>query len=96
MPRYTNAFRERVRQDYLTSGDTYDVLAERYGIGRTTIYNWCKGLLARKTKLTEDDIPVIKQRYLAGENTRELAEDYKVSRATILSVINGRTWKDIK
>jgi hypothetical protein len=58
------------------------------------------GTLARGSRipwsvLTEEDIPVIRSRLLAGQSSTLVAESYGVSHATIEDVQAGRTWKHV-
>jgi NUMOD4 motif/HNH endonuclease/Sigma-70, region 4 len=43
-------------------------------------------------KLTEADIPVIRQLFYRGWTYRSIAENYEVSQATVSDVIRGKTW----
>ena len=52
-----------------------------------------RGSKNRQSKLTEDDIPVIRQRYADGETQQSIANDYAVGRRTIGRIIKGDTWK---
>lgn len=47
-------------------------------------------------KLTEGQVREIRQRHAHYELTRNLADEYKVSRSTILNVVNRDRWKHIK
>ena len=50
----------------------------------------------RKSKLSEDDVHVIKRRLNAGETCRAIAQDYPVSRAAISDIKCGRSWSNIE
>ncbi len=46
-------------------------------------------------KLTEADIPVIRQRIANGESQYSVARAYGVARGTIQSIVNGRSWHHV-
>ncbi|MCG7757516.1 MAG: HNH endonuclease [Nitrosomonas sp.] len=46
-------------------------------------------------KLTEKDVKDIRLARLSNESYREIAKRYSVTKATIIAVIKGRTWKHI-
>lgn len=48
-----------------------------------------------KAKLTEVDIPQIRQLSSVGLSSRKIASRYNVSHKCILAVVNGDTWRDI-
>ncbi|HHB2481296.1 TPA: NUMOD4 domain-containing protein [Bacillus cereus] len=50
-----------------------------------------------KTKLTEDIVREIRKLYPSGQSdVKQLAEKYGVSNRTILKVIKGESWKDVR
>ena len=51
-----------------------------------------KGSIHGMSKLTEDDIPVIRERYAKGETQTAIAEDYGVTYRTIGYVTTGKWW----
>lgn len=55
-----------------------------------------RGSKNKNAKLTEQDIISIRRRYLAGESQKIMADEYKVRRATIGDIINGRSWFYVK
>ena len=54
-----------------------------------------RGEMFSQSKLTEDDIPVIRER-LKRESQRAIAKDYRVHQMTISKVATGRTWRHVK
>lgn len=46
-------------------------------------------------KLSEDDVPKIKNLFSAGWSLTAIANIYKVSRATVGLIVNGKTWKHV-
>jgi len=63
---------------------------------RTGLCNSVIGENRRDSRLTNEDIPVIRQRLANGESQRSIGKDYGVSGITILRIKNGRNWKHIK
>lgn len=49
-----------------------------------------------QSKLTEEDVRNIRQRYKDGESGRVLSEEYKVSRPTISEIVNRKKWTHVK
>src|SRR5690606_22957036 len=47
------------------------------------------------SKLTSEDIPVIRNLFRRGQTFDEIAPQFGVDRKTIIDVINKRTWKHI-
>ena len=62
----------------------------RWGTGRGLA-----GSSNNASKLTETDIPVIRARFLAGDQQAAIARDYKVSKQVIGAIVHGRTWKHV-
>jgi hypothetical protein len=50
---------------------------------------------SRRSKLTEEDIPKIRERIANGEMLKTIAADYKVSPTTIGSIRRGYTWSHV-
>jgi hypothetical protein len=48
-----------------------------------------------RAKLTEGDIPVIRQRARAGESNRSLADSFGVDPAAIAHILKGKTWRHV-
>lgn len=49
-----------------------------------------------RARLTEHDIPAIRERLAAGESQHSIAKDYQVKRGAIAKIKHGETWKHIK
>lgn len=47
------------------------------------------------SKLTERDVIEIRERYARGESLSGLAGEFKVGRANIHAIVNGRSWKQL-
>jgi hypothetical protein len=47
-------------------------------------------------KLSETDIPVIRERGRAGEGATAIARDYPVSHHGIQKILNGRNWRHVQ
>lgn len=45
--------------------------------------------------LTEEDIPIIKQRYADGDSIAAIARRYSMSHGAIWKVVNGITWRHV-
>jgi hypothetical protein len=54
------------------------------------------GDLHHGSKLTSEDIPVIRNRILKGDTHKSIAKDYGVDRSTIGLVNSGRNWAHIQ
>ena len=57
--------------------------------------NPVKGSRQHDAKLTESDIPVIRQMRKDGMVLREIAEKYSISNAKISEIINYKAWKHV-
>ena len=53
------------------------------------------GERVKSHKLNEDDIGIIREKYLKGSSSRELANEFNVAHTTILQVVRGERWKHI-
>jgi hypothetical protein len=49
----------------------------------------------RRSKLTEEDIPGIRERIAKGDMLKDIAADYGVSSTTISAIKSGGTWSYI-
>ena len=54
------------------------------------------GSLHYKAKLTEEDIPKIRQMFRDGMTEKAIARRYKVTIPTVSSVITGQTWVHVR
>lgn len=80
-----------VNPNHLFAGSHQDNASDMVAKGRQAIGNrlpWAK--------LTPSDIPRIRQLHSEGISRRKIAKQYGVSYATILDVIEGRTWKHVE
>lgn len=93
------------------AGVTLQHLAEKYGVHVRTIEAIAKGTTWKHlgleavptrrgaerpgSKLTEEDIHLIRARIQTGESISEVARDYRVSRTTISNIWEGKTWKHV-
>jgi hypothetical protein len=55
-----------------------------------------RGERHRCAKLKETDIPLIIERFRAGESIRSICASFGVTRTTIRAIIVGKTWKHVK
>lgn len=58
-------------------------------------HNPAKGSRQHDAKLTESDIPVIRQMRKDGMVLREIAEKYSISIAKISEIVNHKAWKHV-
>lgn len=54
------------------------------------------GSVHYRAKLTEHDVPAIRQRLAAGESQYSIARDYGVNRGAIAKIKYGQNWKHVK
>ena len=79
-----------VNPDHLFLGTHQDNMADKVKKGRQA-----KGLNLPQSKLTDDDIPIIRQRLRKKESQQSIAKDYSVTR-TIISMIHRKLiWKGV-
>ena len=57
--------------------------------------NHVVGSKVHTAKLTEDDIPLIRQLHREGMSTRKLAVKFEVSQRAILQVVNFISWRHV-
>ncbi len=72
------------------SDNRKDALAK----GRAVMPNLCGDQISW-SKLTKDDIPIIRNRHASGDSYYAIAKDYPVSRASIRCAVLGVTWSHI-
>lgn len=92
------------------SGESQQSLAARFGVTNPHISRIVRGLTWQHThqpvadashqrhgnaKLTRDQVIDIRARYAAGQPKRSIARDLGINRATVVNVINGRTWRHV-
>lgn len=49
----------------------------------------------KNAKLTESDIPIIKQRRASGETYQAIASDYDVTKRAIIAIVKGLNWSHV-
>ncbi len=79
-----------VNPDHLFLGTYADNNRDKETKGRA---NHAKGTDHGMTKLSEDQVSVVKGLLAVGVSTRELARRLNIHRSTILDIKSGRTWK---
>ena len=79
-----------VNPRHLSVGTKADNSADMVRRGRHA-----RGSRSGTSKLTEREVVEIRARCAAGELHRVLAADYGVSRNTITSIVNGKTWRHV-
>lgn len=81
-----------VNPAHLVHGTQAENIADMVAKGRRVTV---KGSAQKDAKLTESDIPVIRQRLEYGATYARIARDYAVSETTIRFIDIGRTWKHV-
>jgi len=84
-----------VNPHHLRPGTAKDNSADAKNRGRLrgTRHSKAKGEDSGRSKLTEDAVRSIRERYAAGGVTQKaLGAEYGVTRSTICGVLNGRVW----
>jgi IS30 family transposase len=54
-----------------------------------------RGAAAKKSKLTDADIPAIRRMVREGSTQRQVAAKYGVAKTTIYQIISGMTWSHV-
>jgi ribosome-binding protein aMBF1 (putative translation factor) len=88
-----------VRPDHLFLGTTQDNTADMIKKGRRYPSNLLdtSGEHNGNHKLTSADVIAIRERYAKGGITQsDLAKTYKVDSSVVTSVVNYKTWKNVK
>lgn len=67
----------------------------RYGPRDFDKVNWARGSRVGRSRLTEEDIPIIRSRLAKGETLRAIAKDYGVDNTSISQLKLGRTWSHV-
>lgn len=83
-----------VRPDHLWLGTQTENIADMDAKGRRR-FNSAKGTQLPQAKLTEADIPVIRQMISEGVIDRLIAERFGVTRLAILLIRHGKNWRHI-
>ena len=81
-----------VNPDHLFLGTNADNVADRMRKGRNGFISM-EGSKNGNAKLTESDIPIIRQRLANGETQKKIASDYNVSGTLISMIHRGLIWK---
>lgn len=81
-----------VRGDHLFLGTPLDNMTDKIAKGRLRVAH---GEQQGGAKLTEADIPVIRQRWRAGESQVSIGRAYGVTFQTIWQVVHGKSWAHI-
>lgn len=84
------ANRRELRKFISDSGYEYDPK------WRIDTNNRKKGESSKQSKLTDLDIPKIRQMHIEGHSQRSIAKQFNVNKSTISSLLNGRSWIHIK
>ena len=81
-----------INEEHLLDGTVADNNRDRDERGRHVALNGSSNGYAR---LTEPDIPLIRQRLAAGESQRSVAAVFNVSQHTIWRIHTGRGWRHV-
>lgn len=81
-----------VNPSHLFVGSALDNSRDRDQKGR---HNSCPGEKNGAARFTEQDIHYIRQNYIKGKNTKELAKKFKCHPNVILNIVKRKTWKHI-
>ena len=84
-----------VRPDHLFLGTQRDNIADMDAKGRRRFGPTLRGDAAPWSKLTEVDIPVIRQLAADGMTPREIGRRYGVHYATIYLILRGKNWRHV-
>jgi hypothetical protein len=82
-----------VNPDHLSIGTQRDNVYDMINKNRKAIQ---KGSLNGMSKLTEDQVKLIKRRIASGEKQVNLAKEYGVNKSQITEIKIGRTWAHVK
>lgn len=80
-----------INPDHLFLGTHQDNDQDKINKGRHP-----KGSNTYNAKLNEEQVSIIKRRYLDGEKQVPLAKEFGVPRSTIDNLVRGKTWKHIQ
>ena len=93
--------------DRVAGGELQKNLAAEFEVSAATISKLVRGLSwpelrrgeprprQRRTKLREEDIPVIRRRLAAREPASVIAKDYDVTRQAIADIGKGKSWAHV-
>lgn len=54
-----------------------------------------QGEFSRTRKLSAEDVISIRNKYKQGVSADDLSVEYRVHRATIMNIVNRRSWKSL-
>ena len=80
-----------VNPEHLFLGTHKDNVDDKVSKGRQA-----RGSTNGNSKLTEDDIVIIKRRLAIGESHRSIAIDFNVSSTTITDINTGKIWRILR
>jgi hypothetical protein len=95
-----------VRPDHLFLAEREDNMSDMVNKGRSTWgdKHWTRqhpgeiphGSRHYRSRLTEDDVHIIRAESAAGVSRKELAERFKIARTTITKIARGYAWKYVE
>ena len=84
-----------VKSSHLFLGTAKDNTRDMISKGRSNWSEACKGEESGRAKLTKKEVREIREKYASGcFIQRELAEEYKISRRNISSIVTYVSWKE--
>ena len=78
-----------INPDHLETGTQADNVADMIARGRLVVGT------GRNSKITEEDVRVIRARRAAGEKVSRIAEDFPISEGTVYAIIRKHKWKHV-
>lgn len=84
--------RNCVRPDHLYLGTMADNCRDRDSRGRYTVL---RGEANGRSRLTNEDVHLIRARYENGESSRKLGHEFGVSKTLVLRIAKRQTWAHI-
>lgn len=81
--------KQKFREYAINNGYTYEVRIK-------PSCNRVNGSDIASAKLSEADVVIIRQLSVSGESHRTIAKQFNVSKSTISSILNGRSWTHVK
>jgi len=88
--------RSCVKPSHLFTGTHKDNTSDMYSKGRECAPPHKQGSAHGCAKLTEADIPGIRDRLKEGLTQVEIAKEYNISRSQIGAIKNGKNWRHVK
>lgn len=62
---------------------------------KNKLKNLYQGEKSMTAKLTENDVLIIRYRYLTGEGQTKISLDYPITNQTVYDIVNNRRWKHV-